>query len=147
MTIQAFGYQFQGRKQQLFDPKTGELTQSGRYFFLALWNRTGKGTGIVPEVSPLLVATGATLATALQISFDWNYVGAVPAGSGLVAPPAMAPGQSFEVFNAGANNLNVYPPNVGIQIDALGFGAPYVLAPATLREFELWLPAQMISRP
>lgn len=148
MSIQAFGYLFkENTAHQFIDPKTGRLTQFARFLFLTFWNRTGKGTGIIPQVSTALVATGNSLATALQLSFDWNYVGTTVAGTGVFMPPNMAPGQSLQVFNAGANNLNIYPPNAGIQIDALGNGSAYVLAPNTFREFELWLPAQIISRP
>ena len=141
MSIQHFQAQFPaGSEAQFFDPKTGTLTRIGQYFMLQMLNRTGAGTGIVPKVSDPLTATGTTLATALELATDWNTFSTVAAGTGCVISTALdlQPGNDIQVFNGGANNLNVYPPTATDQIDALGAGSPFVLAAGKLRIFECW---------
>lgn len=144
MSIQAFGADGPTPQYPLVDPQTGFLTKNGRYLLLQLWNRTGQGTGIVPKVSAALVAAGVTIADALQLTADWNWVATIAAGTGVQILP-LKPGNDIEVWNAGANNLNVYPPSAAIQIDALGNGAPYVLAPGKFRAFQCWTPTQFLS--
>lgn len=146
MSIQAFNQDFPQPPTPIIDPATGALTRDGRYLLLALWNRTGKGTGIVPVVSPALVATGASIADALQLTNDWNNLGTVAAGAGCQILP-LKPGNDIQVYNGGANPLAIYPPSALDQIDALGAGAPYSLAAGKLRIFECWAitPVQLYS--
>lgn len=144
MSIQSFNYDFTAEEVSSFiDPKTGSLTKVGRYLLLALWNRTGQGTGIVPKVSDPLTATGAAIGDALGLTTDWNFVATVPVGTG-VQIMALKPGNDIEVYNAGANNLNVYPP-VAFSIDALAVNQAYVLTPGKLRIFQCWTLSQFIS--
>lgn len=135
MSIQAFPAQLM--PGVFIDPKTGNLDVNAAKFLLALWNRTGQGTGIVPIVSKALTATGTTLAAALGLTDDWNLVATTPAASG-VRILALKPGNDITVWNLGANALNVYPPDANTQIDALGNGAPFSLATGKLRVFQCW---------
>lgn len=147
MSIQAFQAQFSANTPfQFIDPQTGVLTKTGQYLFLQLWNRTGKGTGIVPIVGNNLVASGASLGGALQLVNDWNLVGTVGAGTGVAILP-LKPGNDIQVFNGGLNALNIYPPTSADSIDSLGPGNPYSLIPQKLRIFECWVdsPSQFYS--
>lgn len=141
MSIQRFAHNFFAAGP--FVDKAGALTVDASRFLLALFNRTGMGTGIVPVVSDVLVATGTTAADALGLINDWNLVGTTAAGSGVKILP-LKPGNDIQVFNAGANSLKVYPPS-GFQIDALGVDQPYVLAAGKLRIFECWGLTQLYS--
>lgn len=143
MCSQAFPQNFPER-QQKFVNEQGILTGDGFYLLLALFNRTGKGSGIIPVVILPLTATGIDQGSALQLVNDWNDVEAVPVNSGVVLLP-LKPGQDQQVFNGDrANALNVYPPP-GVQIDALGVNAPFVLAISKLRIFEFWSLTQIRS--
>lgn len=146
MSIQKFASLFNPRTP-LVDKLGIPSTNYGQQFLLALWNRTGGGTGIVPSVDATLVATGATIADALQLTKDWNGTQTTPAGSGVAIASALnlQPGNDIWVFNGGLNNLNVYPPSGAVQIDALGNGNPYVLASGKLRCFQCWTAAQFHS--
>jgi len=132
--------------QPLVDPKTGKPTTTSYSFLLQLFNRGGAGTGIMNKVGTDLVATGNAMISALPLSNDWNLLAVVPAGSGVQLPATMAPGSTCKVRNNDANNLNVYPPTVLFEIDALGDANPYVLAPNTEKEFECWTTTQLYSR-
>jgi hypothetical protein len=124
------------------EPTTGTPTVAhGRAFMQAMHQRTGGGTGIVPQVTPqtsLLKATGTGMNDALGLTQDWNHVGTVPAGTGVQIAPELAlqAGNDIWVFNNGANNLNVFPPDGQTQIDALAVGDPFVLAPGKSRCFQ-----------
>ena len=143
MSIQGFSYNYDLRRK-LVD-QNGVPFQDGRDLLLALFNRTGAGTGIIPKVSPVpLIATGSTIADALGLVTDWNLIGIVAAGTGVAIPP-LKPGNDIEVFNGGANALKVYPFSSTAQIDALGNGAAFSLAPGKLRIFQCWTLSLLIS--
>lgn len=148
MSIQAFAADFLGQQNvPIVDPQTGTLTRNGRTLLQALWSRTGQGTGIIPNVSPPLTASGSTIADALQLTTDWNYFGTIPGGTGCKILP-LKPGNDIQVFNgATPESLSIYPPTALDQIDALGAGQPFILAPGKLRIFECWgnSPAQFYS--
>jgi hypothetical protein len=143
MSIRSFGIFFKPTSAIVI-PASGRLTEPGIDLINALYLRTGAGTGIVPQVSAALAAKGASIADALLLAADWNYIGTTPAGSGVLIMP-LKPGNDVEIWNAGANNLNVYPPSAVIQIDALGAGSPYVLVPGKLRAFQCWTTNQFLS--
>lgn len=139
----------------LVDAK-GCATKDGRYLWLALWNRTGAGNGIIPVISgippsvnnALLVAAGTTQADGLQLTDDWNYFGTVPAGAACVMPPQVPGNTPLQVFNGGLNPLLIFPPVVaggGFKIDALGLNAGFALAAGKLRIFECWSMTQLVS--
>lgn len=83
----------------------------------------------VGTVANNLTATGTTQATAAPLGADLNRFTTVAASSGCILP-AMNPGDSIQVFNAGANPLSLYPP-VGGAINALGTNAAYSIATTT----------------
>lgn len=140
MSIQRFGQDLFAAGP--FVDKAGVLTVTAARFVQSLFNRTGAGTGIVPKVTNLdtdgaVVATGATIGDAVQLTTDWNIVSTALAGSGVQILP-LKPGNDIQVYNAGPNALKIYPPAADIQIDALGNGVPFSLAAGKLRIFECW---------
>lgn len=143
MSIQSFVWNMFAKPAPFTDGK-GILTNDAFKFLLALYNRTGQGTGIVSIVSGSLVAQGIDIGTALPLVNDWNLVGFVALGSGVVISE-LQPGNDIEVQNSGANTLNVYPPPTGVEIDALGVGNPYPLPAGKLRVFQCWTTTQFIS--
>lgn len=64
-------------------------------------------TNIVGDPSAALTAIGSSQATALQLSTVVSYIGTTAASTG-VNIPAMSPGDSCYVHNAGASTLSVY---------------------------------------
>lgn len=141
MSIQSFAYNY-NPSRKLVDGN-GVPFQDGRDFLLALFNRTGAGTGIIPKVTGPLIATGSTIVDSLQLGSDWNLIGTTPLNSGVQLLP-LKPGNDIQVFNAGANPLNIYPPG-GSQIDALAINSPLVLLSGKLRIFECWTLSQFFS--
>src|SRR5271157_907309 len=111
--------------QTPFVGPNGVLTKAGLDFLNSLF---GAVVGQTPKasVSIGLVATGASQATALLLTTDWNVFTTVSGGKGALLQPRQA-GQIQRVVNLGLNPLPVYPPN-GSTIDALGMNNPYSLA-------------------
>jgi hypothetical protein len=141
MSFQAFPYNFP--TGSFLDSKTGRPTQDWWRFLLSLFNRSGAGDGIVPQVSGALTAQGSNQTSALTLGNDWNNVQNVPSGSGVVMP-SMSPGNDIWVFNSAAASVNVYPFS-GATIDQLGPNAPFVLAQNKLRCFQCWTTTQLHS--
>jgi hypothetical protein len=125
-----------------FTEHGGKLTMNGRYFNLAMFTRTGRGTGIVNQVGNGLKASGTHTGNAAMLTNDWNQFTDVAAGSGCNLP-TLKPGQDVQVVNNGANDLNCYP--VGQLIDALDLNAPYVLAPGKMRTFQCITTGALVS--
>lgn len=146
MSIQHYPGQFIPTSP-LVDKNGVPLVGYGKSFFLAIFNRSGMGNGIVPVVSDPLIATGASIADALQLVKDWNDVETVGTGTGVAIAAALKlqPGNDIWVFNGGANALAVYPSDPTVQIDALGAGTPYSLAAGKLRCFQCWSLTQFRS--
>jgi hypothetical protein len=88
-----------------------------------------QAAAISGTVANNLIATGNSQATALALGADTSRFTTVAASTGCILP-AMNPGDSMEVINAGANALSLYPP-VGAQLNALGNNAAYSIATAT----------------
>lgn len=146
MSIQAFGYNYNPTRS-LVD-ENGVPVRDGRDFLLALFNRSGGATGIIPKANdPFatpIIATGASIADAVMLVHDWNWVGTVAAGTGVQILP-LKPGNDIEVYNGGANALHIYPPDAASQIDALGNGAAFILNSGKLRIFQCWTLNQFFS--
>lgn len=83
----------------------------------------------VGTVANNLTATGSSQATAVTLGADFNRFTTVAASTGCIIPP-LNPGDTIQVFNAGANALSLYPPSGGI-INALSANAAYSIATAT----------------
>lgn len=112
----------------------GKFTQTGRYLLLALFNRTGMGSGIPLTVGEGLTATGSSFSDSLALADDINEVTATSIGGGVQLFP-MQPGMLQIVFNGSPIvNLNVYPAQ-NYVIDALGtsIGFPNAYVLATLK--------------
>lgn len=138
-------YQYQPT-QQLVSPQSGVPVRGGVDFLLALYNRTGAGTGSPNQVTQAPVAAaGGTLSTATLLTADWNEVNATANNQGVQIPAAMVPGTDIVVLNTSAHTVKVYPFNAESQIDALGDGAPYSLAAGDKQTFQCWTPTQLYS--
>lgn len=146
MGIQHFSQQFFG-PGAFVDKATGILTVNASKFLLALFNRTGAGTGIVPKVDDVLVAAGADISTALGLVKDWNLITSGAANTGVQISPLLMlqPGNDIQVYNNSGSAKNVYPPDGQTQIDSLAPGAPFSLADKRLRVFEMWTPTLFVS--
>lgn len=115
----------------------GRMTDAGQSFWLMLWNRTGKGTGVPIEVETGVVASGATQSTAYQLTRDWSDVATTAANAGVMLRNLKI-GQSQLVYNGGGSALNVYPSgdaNPPAAIDALGANAAFSLAAGKTQVF------------
>jgi hypothetical protein len=127
MGSQLFPAQFTPRTP-LVDPETGQPNQTyGWAFFLALFNRTGGGTGVPLTVGQSLVAGG----TPLALTNDFNEV---LSGAGGVSLFALKPGQFQVVFNGTGAAINVFPALKG-EINALGANAAFSLAAGATQMF------------
>lgn len=80
-------------------------------------------------VANTLTALGTIQGNAFVIGADISRFTTVAAGTGAILP-AMNPGDSVDIVNAGANALLVYPP-VGGKVNGLGTNAGYSVATAT----------------
>lgn len=129
-----------GQRDPIVDD-TGALTSTAWRVVLALWNRTGQGSGVPMQVDNPVSAAGGTQATATPLTLDWSEVTVVPAGAGVVMANLKI-GQQQIVFNSGgAGNLLVYPfanPASPIHIDALAANAGYTLPNNQLQVFMQW---------
>lgn len=77
-----------------------------------------------------ITATGSSQATAYQLNSDVNEVTTTASSTGVILPASCSPGDSFTVYNIGANTLAIYPPT-GESINALSANAAY--SPATAK--------------
>ena len=126
-------------QEGFIDPGTLNLSYTGYQYLLSLLNLASKAppTAIVATA---VVATGASQATAFQLSSQWNSIDTVASGTGVLLQ-TLQPGQTQTVFNGGANALNVYPtPNA--KIDALALNTPYSLGAGLKRTFDTWTGSQ-----
>ena len=81
-----------------------------------------------------LTATGASQVTAALLGSVTSVFTTVAAGTGAAVPPTAAIGSVWEVWNAGANNLLIYPMS-GAQIQSLGINAPATVVPGGRSKF------------
>lgn len=119
----------------------GSPNQQGANLIQTLINRTGGASGL-PSLDTM-AAAGLAQATAAQLTADINEVTPVAAASGVILV-VTKPGMSQEVYNAGANSVNVYPP-LDMLIDALAANAPYVLAVGKTQVFKVYSVTQIRS--
>jgi len=87
-----------------------------------------------------VTATGTTLATAYNVVAPITICTTVAASSGVVLPVSNTPGDSFVVFNGGANALTVYAPSGG-KVNALAAGVGYSVPVSNLARFTCIDPA------
>lgn len=114
------------------------ITSPWYQLLITLWNRT-----FLSAVNVGIVAAGTRIDTATPLMGDWNEIGTVPVGSGVVCP-TLNIGQEIVVINAGANALNVYP-DPSYSIDSLSQATPYVLAAGKMQELRCMARARLRS--
>lgn len=88
-----------------------------------------------------LTATGATQATGISLSANYNLFTTVAAATGCVLPAVLSPpsngvvvGDEIHIFNNGANSLSVYPP-LGSQIALGATNAAFAVASGKSSKF------------
>lgn len=114
------------------------ITSPWYQLLITLWNRT-----FLSAVQTGIVAAGTRIDTATPLMADWNEVGTVPLGAGVVCQ-TLNIGQDVVVVNAGANALNVYP-DPSFSIDLLAQAIPYVLGVGKMQEFRCMARARLRS--
>lgn len=82
--------------------------------------------GAVAQVG--LVATGNSQDTAIELTGSPSVFEVVAAGTGAIIPFGADAGTLWDVWNAGDNNLLVYPPS-GSQIQNFGVNVPAAIVP------------------
>jgi hypothetical protein len=139
MSFQSFPFNFMSGGTPIINQQNGQPTSTFYKWMLAVFNRTGSGTGIVPLAKIGLVASGSSQKDALGLTADWNRI---DSGAGGVAMPSMQPGNDISVLNNTGSAINVYP-FTGAMINGGGADAPYSLAPGDLALFEVWTTTQI----
>ena len=79
------------------------------------------------DVTIGISAAGTVQGDATALTSSVNVVSTVAAGSGVVLYSASVPVDSQKIYNAGANQLNVYPPT-GFNINSLAANTAISLA-------------------
>ena len=125
------------QRQPLVDKDGVPTTTMGAPFLRSLYNRGGGTNGIVNQVSPAITASGSTMGTAAMLAHDWNNITSGTGGVHITPLLDLQPGNDIWVQNNSANTINVYPPDNKTQIDALGPGTPFSLAPGKIRCFQV----------
>lgn len=120
MSITLYPTQFPPQTAPFVDPDGKLNNNTGNPFLVAMWQRTGSGTGIVNDVEIGLLSNGAS---ALELISDWNEV-TLDTGHGAILP-ALVGGQSVLVFNNSGGALLIAPP-IGASIDGVPL-TPYSL--------------------
>ena len=90
---------------------------------------TAAAADTISSVQTAISAAGTTQGTATTIQADWNDLGTVASGAGVILYNGVI-GDSCYVYNGGANAVKVYPPLSG-QINQLSANTAHVLAPNT----------------
>ncbi len=103
---------------------------SGQQLIDFLANRGGVGA-VVRDVT----ATGSTIDDAFQSSAGTILVTTAAAGTGVRLDATLDVGQSQQVYNAGANSVEVYPPDAGQRIALDNPGDPTTLAVGDAKTF------------
>lgn len=97
------------------------------------------GTGVAPSSAQATVgfndigvtATGSnSQANSYAIQYSNTFVGTAASGSGVRLPTGASPGDSFFIYNGGANTLHIYPPTGGV-INGGSANAAYDIATLT----------------
>jgi hypothetical protein len=141
MGLQVYGQDMPPLQTPVVNAQTFDASRNWWYLWLALFNRTGKSSG-APTIGNDLTAVVAPDTLPL-IQSDWNIFTAVPNGAAAQVP-AVLPGSDFIVFNVGTSNLAV-TPDPSYQIDALGAGRAYDLAPGKMQWFRCTAQNQILS--
>ncbi len=88
---------------------------------------TTTGINTRSTVTGITASATQTLAGATALTAEINIVATVAASGNAVKLPALQPGQSVDVYNAGANPASVFPAASGVAIDGGSAGAAVTL--------------------
>ncbi len=94
---------------------------------------------------PNLTATGTTQGTAVLLTGGLCVFTTVASGTGAAIPDTAPVGSLWEVWNAGANDLNLYPLS-GAQIQDFGANVPAVISTGGSAKFFVNSPTQVSAR-
>lgn len=86
---------------------------------------------IVGVCSSALTATGSSQSDALLLPSTVNEVTTTASNTGVILPANCSTGDSFLVYNIGAQTLSVYPPT-GESINAIAANSAYSQATAKI---------------
>lgn len=86
------------------------------------------------DVGTALVALGSTIADALALTANYNNIGTVSNGTGVLLPDDDI-GRQVRVRNAGANTLSVYPPTSSGTLNNLSAGIAFPLVAQCVATF------------
>lgn len=75
------------------------------------------------NVATALTAAGSALASALQLTESFNFIGTAAASTGVRLPTDTPVGGMVIIRNGGANSVTIYPPTSAGVINALSAGA------------------------
>lgn len=139
MGIQGYQQNFPGPQTALVNQQGG-VTNDGRFLWLALWNRTGQGTGLPSVAAGQAIVAG----TPFNLNADITDFTAVPTG-GVAQIPQLSVGAEFIVFNSDAVDAVAITPQPGVQIDGLAVGAAYSLAAGKMQWFHCVTPTLIRS--
>lgn len=125
-------FRFEPRQNSGF----GNLVQGATYGGSVVLTRVN--TVFAAPAGDALTAAGSSISDALQLTKTWNNVSTTAANTGVKlfdpsdanSTPTTINGFQICVRNGGANNLKLYPPTSGDQINALGAGNPATLTTA-----------------
>lgn len=92
-----------------------------------------------------LTATGNSRATALLLPSQGCIFTTVAAGTGAVIPDDATIGSRWDVWNAGANDMYVWPMT-GAQINGFGIGNPATVVAGSRTTFALNSATQVYAR-
>lgn len=95
--------------------------------------------------STSLTATGNSHVTALQLPGQVCIFTHVAAGTGGAIPDSAAIGSRWDVWNAGANDMLVWPPD-NAQIETLGIGNPATVPTGGRATFAINSATQVYAR-
>jgi hypothetical protein len=139
-TVNLTGRNLPPPQSPFVDKANLNLSYDGYQFLLNLLNAATSAL-TQQSVGPALVASGATRATALQLTDQWNVI---TSGSGGVLLAVNQPGQIQTVFNKSGSGINVYPPP-GYKIDASAANVAYSLANPKIQIFYFISSTQIYS--
>lgn len=106
-------------------------------FFTSVTAKNVISTGIrtTSVVTGITASLTHTLAGATALTGEVNIISTCANAADSVSLPALTPGQSVDVYNAGIAAAAVYPAAAGVAIDGGSAGAPVTLTNAKRARF------------
>lgn len=104
----------------------------------------GQAQAIQGTINPSVSAAGTVITDATDLVASNNYISTAAASSG-VQLPSVPLGDSLDVFNGGANPVQVYPHASTATINAGSAGAAVTCPVNTLMTFRRWTNTKWIA--